>query len=123
MYLAVVNASDHLNNRSFLEQFENGDFVLKTQHQIMKDFELSGHQFHPVLRNTEFSLDDLTEIVSEMLAEVLDKGERQTLQLLYQIDLPQAEFLNEVENPDFLRVLSGKIIRRAAYKVYLRSKF
>lgn len=118
-----MKANIFLTETSFLEHFSDSAFVLKTQEQIIKDFELSGHQFHSVLRATTYSLADLTEIVAEMLADALKMGERQTSQLLYQIDIPESVFLELTQDPEFLSKMSLKIIQRSAYKVYLRSQF
>lgn len=118
-----VKANIFLTDASFLEHFSDSAFVLKTQEQIIKDFELSGHQFHSVLRATTYSLSDLTEIVAEMLADALKMGERQTSQLLYQIDIPESIYLELSQDPAFLSKMSLKIIQRSAYKVYLRSQF
>jgi len=116
-----VDSNYQLSRTDVLDHFKNTDFVLKTQQQILKDFEISGSEFHPVLRNTPFSYEDLTEIISEMLSVVLQKGERQTLQLLYQIDIPQSQFLSNTTDPNFLLKTSQLIITREAQKVYLRS--
>lgn len=116
-----MDSNYQLNRSDILDHFLNTDFVLKTQQQILKDFEISGNEFHAVLRNTAFSYEDLTEILSEMLSAVMKKGERQTLQLFYQIDIPQDQFLKLTTDPEFLIKISELIIRREAQKVYLRS--
>ena len=67
------------------------------------------------------TLSRITEIISEMLSVVLQKGERQTLQLLYQINIPQSQFLSNTTDPNFLLKTSQLIITREAQKVYLRS--
>lgn len=110
-----------LTEQEFLSRFEIPDFVLKTQYQIAKDFERSGELTDERLLKETLSLDDLTDLVGEILSLVLKKGERSTLQLLYQIDIPQAQFLALTTDEDFLRKVSLLIIKREAQKVYLRS--
>ena len=60
-------------------------------------------------------------IVGDALAKVMQTGETNTLQLLYQIDLPQAQFLALTTDSDFLSKTAYLIIRREALKVHLRS--
>lgn len=110
-----------LTESRFIEQFEVIDFVLKTQAQIAKDFDHSGHDVDVNLYDHTHNLLELTEIVSVMLDAVLKKGEQTTLQLLYQIDVPQGQFLALTMDPEFLKKASQLIIRREAQKVYLRS--
>lgn len=113
----------NLTEQQFLDRFQNTDFVLKTQAQIVKDFERLGHTSHSQLSNTAFSLEELRLIVEEMLAAVVRLGESQTLQLLYIIDIPQAQFLSLTTDPEFLSKGAALIIRREAQKVYFRTLF
>lgn len=104
-------------------QLQNKEFVLKTQHQISKDFA----QFH-LLFDEEFESEALTkstleQLISERIAELMKEGETRLLQLLYTIDLPEKEFLSITTDPNFLQLLSEKILFREAYKVFLRSRF
>jgi hypothetical protein len=115
--------NSNLTDQQFLDHFQNADFVLKTQAQIAKDFERLGHASHAQLSDTAFSLEELQLLVEEMLTAVVRLGESQTLQLLYIIDIPQAQFLSLTTDPDFLSKGVALIIRREAQKVYLRSMF
>lgn len=110
-----------LSDNVFQVQFENVDFVLKTQQQIAKDFERSGHDIDSRLLDNSFSLEELEDIVALMLSQVFKKGEQTTLQLLYQIDIPQSQFLQLSAEGNFLNQAAYLIIRREAQKVYLRS--
>ena len=53
----------------------------------------------------------------------MKQGETRLLQLLYTIDLAEKEFLHITTNPNFVQLLSEKILFREAYKVFLRTKF
>ncbi|GAB5416760.1 MAG: hypothetical protein Crog4KO_22490 [Crocinitomicaceae bacterium] len=110
-----------LSNEQFLNRFQDSQFVMKTQAQIAKDFERLGHDTHPSLLAKAVSLEELQLIVEEMLANVVQMGESQTLQLLYIVDIPQAKFLALTTDPDFLSKGAYLIIRREALKVHLRS--
>jgi len=112
-----------LTKKEIIDQFEISEFVLKTQQQIAKDFAGSGYEFDQEFISQESSFHELIINVSGMLAEVLKDGEQKMLQLLYQIDLPQKEFLTILNSDNFVQLLAEKIIRREAYKVFLRTKF
>ena len=119
----IQRMKTQLSNQELLAHYQSPDFVLKTQRQIAKDFGTSGIDFNKSFENEELSLTDLLQITNEKLEEVLKLGETTTLQLLYQIDIPQSDFLALTSDPDFIPKMSDLIIRREAYKVYLRSKF
>lgn len=104
-------------------RFRVSDFALKTQRQIVKDFERLGHDFDARLLSHSMDLEDVVEVVSTMLEVVLHKGQQATLQLLYQIDVPQSQFLQLTTDANFLVKASELIVRREAQKVYLRSIF
>lgn len=70
-----------------------------------------------------FSYQEIIDLISEKLSELMTLGETQTLQLLYQIDIPQQDFLALTTDPDFITKMSDLIVKREAYKVYLRSKY
>lgn len=102
---------------------KTGDFILKTQQQLAKDFARAGYAFDSEFTETTLTFDLILEQVMEKLGEAFERGEKQMLQLLYLVDLPQQEFLRLIQEPEFLSRLSDKIIRREAYKVYLRTQF
>lgn len=104
-------------------KFTIPDFVLNTQKQIAKDFALSGVFFADSFESNTLDYVEIALEVEQKLLELMKLGETQLLQLLYQIDVPQQDFLNIVQENDFANQLADIIIRREAYKVYLRSKF
>lgn len=112
-----------LDHRELLQQLEVPDFVLKTQQQIHKDFSMQGLDINDELLGKELNYDKIFTIVSDALSNVMRLGERVLLQLNYQIDVPQQEFLNAISGKDPVDKLSTLIIRREAFKVYLRTKF
>ncbi len=113
-----------LLDRSKLDiQFQLPEFVLKTQQQISKDFATVGETFSDQFIEEEYSYDEILTEVQKHLVSVMRSGETTLLQLLYQIDLPQQDFLSIVTDKDFSEKMADLIIRREAYKVYLRSKF
>lgn len=104
-----------------MERIQNTDFVLKTQAQIAKDFERLGYEAPEKIKNSSLEYPDLIDTVEDMLLEVVQLGEEQTLQLLYIVDIPQSEFLALTTDPDFVTKGAELIIKREAQKVYLRS--
>ncbi|MFT6500645.1 MAG: hypothetical protein ACJASQ_000754 [Crocinitomicaceae bacterium] len=104
-------------------EFKSSDFVLKTQHQIAKDFGTSGIDFSSDFSANPLSYLELIDAVGEKLGELMTIGESQTLQLLYQIDIPQQDFLSLTSDPDFINKMSALIVKREAYKIYLRSVY
>jgi hypothetical protein len=110
-----------LTNQQFIELIRNPDFVLKTQAQIVKDFERLGYEVTENLKNAALPYKALIDTVEDLLLGVVQLGESQTLQLLYIVDIPQSRFLELSTDPDFLAKVSELIIRREAQKVYLRS--
>lgn len=112
-----------LSDEELQLQFQTVDFILKTQQQISKDFYSSSIQFEQSFETTELAYQEILEEVATKLEEIIRLGETQLLQLLYQIDISQNQFLKLVNREDFLFRLSELIVRREAYKVFLRSKF
>ena len=104
-------------------EFQSVDFVLKTQQQIAKDFNLSAVDFDALFLSQELDYDEILIEVQAKLVEVMKFGETQLLQLMYQIDIPQSQFLDLLGKSTIAEELSELILRREAYKVYLRSKF
>lgn len=112
-----------LTSGEIKEHFQRSDFVRKTQEQIAKDFSRSGYLLYPEFSLEVKTFEEISENVSDMLSEVMQDGEGKLLQLLYQIDLPQKEFFGLLNEDNLIDLLAEKIIRREAYKVFLRSKF
>ena len=94
--------------KSYLEksilsvQFQSPGFVLKTQCQIAKDFMQSGIHFEEIFTNEALSLNEIIQHISQKLEEILKRGEVATLQLLYQIDIPQNDFLGQKQQQLFV---------------------
>lgn len=111
-----------LSQHDLIEILRTDDFALKTQFQIKKDFGMFGI-FLFDQTNPDPTYDQLFIEVNTGLAEVTEQGEQALLRLLYQIDIPEKDFLTAVSSENFIEQMSQLIIRREAYKVYLRSKF
>lgn len=111
-----------LSQRDFIEILRTDDFALKTQQQIKKDFGMFGIHLFDETSITP-SYDDLFFEVIDGLTKATEKGEQHLLRLLYQIDIPEKDFLSSISSDNFLEEMSKMIIQRESYKVYLRSKF
>jgi hypothetical protein len=103
--------------------FDNQGFVLKTQQQITKDFAKFNLYFSNSFENEVTTKDEIERLIGQLLVDLMKQGETRLLQLLYTIDLSEKEFLHITTNPNFIQLLSEKILFREAYKVFLRSKF
>lgn len=103
--------------------FDNQGFVLKTQQQIAKDFAKFNLYFSNSFENEVTTKDEIERLIGQLLVDLMKQGETRLLQLLYTIDLSEKEFLHITTNPNFIQLLSEKILFREAYKVFLRSKF
>jgi hypothetical protein len=100
---------------------EKEDFVLITQCQIAKDFRSIGYEFP-----SEFEVNpmELTQIIYHLQIAIKEVFDSHNLsQLFYQIDMPESTSISILNEPDCILQLSNLVLRREAYKVYLRSLF
>ena len=67
--------------------------------------------------------EEIERLIAQLLVDIMKQGETRLLQLLYTIDLSEKEFLHITSDPNFVQLLSEKILFREAYKVFLRAKF
>jgi hypothetical protein len=103
--------------------FNDGEFALDTQKQLAKDFAQFHLYFDDSFTTEPFQLQRIQVAIAELLVELMKEGETRLLQLLYTIDLPEKEFLHLTTEPEFLQLISERILLREAYKVFLRRKF
>ena len=113
----------YLTKAAIKLEFKSHEFTLKTQFQIVKDFNLSRIHFNSQFSSKELEYDQIILEIESNLVKVIKFGETQLLQLLYQIDIPQSRFLSLLGNPKMLGELSELILKREAYKIYLRRRF
>lgn len=112
-----------LSKDQLLTQFESVDFILKTQVQIVKDFNQFSIDFPETFISTAWTLDDILLVLEEKLTELIKFGEQTFLNYLYQVDIPEKQFFLLINDDLFLSKMSKIILKREAYKVYLRSKY
>lgn len=115
--------SDLRTNDQLNAYFDNQQFVLKTQQQIAKDFAKFNLLFSDSFEIEPISKDEIERLIGQLLVDLMKQGETRLLQLLYTIDLSEKEFLHITTDPNFIQLLSEKILFREAYKVFLRTKF
>jgi hypothetical protein len=104
-------------------RIQNVEFQLKTKAQIAKDFATKGIVFSNDFLKTEQPFETIISELADKLAEVSAMGESALLQLMYTIDLKESSFLQTVSQPNFLDELATLVLRREAFKVYLRENF
>lgn len=112
-----------MNEALLLQQFESREFVLKTQQQISKDFAAIGCPFHSDFEQTPLRTEVILEQIQFQLNEVQKQSSSLLHQLIYQIDLPENVYIEALSSEDPTKQLAEIILRREAYKVYLRSRF
>ena len=112
-----------LSKDQLLIQFESTEFILKTQIQVSKDFNQFSVDFPSSFISTSWQLEDILLIIEEKIAELLQLGEQTLLNYLYQVDIPEKQFVLLLNDNLFLPKMSEIILKREAYKVYLRSKY
>lgn len=105
------------------KELNSSAFVLKTQQQIIKDFGTAGIDFPEDFRMNALPLEQLLSAISIRLKELDTTNSSAFSQLLYQIDLPENILPNLQETEDFYLNLAEVVLKREAYKVFLRSKY
>ena len=112
-----------LSKSQVLIEFESSEFILKTQRQIAKNLALFSISVDTVFLDNILTYDSILLSLEPQLAELMKASEQQFLHYLYLVDLPEIEFLNLLNDPEFLPKISELILKREAYKVYLRAKY
>lgn len=112
-----------MNDESLISYFSNEDFVLKTQHQLHKDFAKFNLEFPESFVFEVWTKEQIEEVIQQKIKEIIQFGETKLLQLLYTIDIPEKQFLELITHPNFIASISEAILKREAMKVYFRSKF
>jgi hypothetical protein len=112
-----------MKEEDLIAYFDRDSFVLKTQQQIEKDFAKYGIDFHDTFVTDPLSKIEIESILQEKVTAIMKFGETNLLQLLYTIDIPEKDFLNLVQSPDFLPTIASMILKREAMKVYFREKY
>ena len=103
--------------------FDNASFILKTQQQLSKDFAKFNLDFPENFDSEAYKKEEIEELISVRITDLMKEGETRLLQLLYTVDLSENQFLHLTTQPDFITKIAEKILFREAYKVFLRAKF
>lgn len=105
------------------DHFSKAEFVLKTQRQIAKDFSTVGLHFPEFFEQESQKTETILSLTQERIEEISERNHHDFMQLIYQIDLPEALFFELQSDQNFTQRLAETILQREAYKVYLRSQF
>ena len=114
---------NQIDNNQLSTFLGDEDFILKTQQQIAKDFSTFNLLFEESFQIESHSKEEIERLIALLIVDLMKQGETRLLQLLYTIDLSEKEFLHITTDPNFIQLLSEKILFREAYKVFLREKF
>lgn len=112
-----------MNPEVLRQELKSEDFVLKTQRQIVKDFGTAGVDFPSDFQSIPWKVDQIIGEISIRLKELQSTSSSLFSQLLYQIDLPESILPDLVHSDDFYSNLAEIVLKREAYKVFLRSKY
>lgn len=112
-----------MNPEILNQELKSQDFVLKTQRQIVKDFGTAGIDFSSGFESIPMEVNQLIGEISIHLKELQSSNPTLFTQLLYQIDLPESILPDLARSDDFFGSLAEVVLRREAYKVFLRNKF
>ena len=104
-------------------ELNSKEFVLKTQRQIIKDFGTVDIFFPEDFAMNPLTMEQLLSCVSVRLKELDSTSKRAFSQLLYQIDLPENLLPALSATDDFYMSLAEVVLKREAYKVFLRKKY
>ena len=112
-----------IDNKQLSTFLGNEEFILKTQRQIAKDFAKFNLFFEESFEIESHSKEEIEQLIAPLIVDLMKQGETRLLQLLYTIDLSEKEILHITTDPNFIQLLSEKILYREAYKIFLRTKF
>lgn len=107
--------SNLLSSEELQTRFTIPAFLQKTIDQLNKDLARAGLEWRFEV-SEQFELDALCERLNQRLRALASTHSRTFQQLLYTIDLPEDLAAEEEKLAEFM-------LRREAYKVYLREKF
>lgn len=105
------------------QELMSEDFVIKTQRQIAKDFGTAGIDFPSDFLSIPMAVDQLIREISTRLKNLQSSSSTSFSQLLYQIDLPESILPDLARSHDFFGGLAETVLKREAYKVFLKNKF
>lgn len=112
-----------MNPELLHQALQSEDFVLKTQRQLIKDFASANVLFPDNFNSQPYEVNQLIIEISERLKSIERSSASALSQLLYRIDIPESALPDLMHSDDFHTNLAQLVLRREAYKVFLRSKF
>ena len=112
-----------MNSELLEQQLKSADFVLLTQRQLEKDFSAVGFPFDAPFEQEAHSTTFILKEIQHQLQQIEKQSSSTFHQLLYQIDVPENMYIEALSSEDPMKQLAEIILRREAYKVYLRSRF
>ena len=102
---------------------QSKDFVLATQRQLIKDFASANTLFPDNFNSIPYEVNQLIIEISARLKSIENLSSSYLSQLLYRIDIPESALPDLMDSDDFYTNLAQLVLKREAYKVFLRSQF
>ena len=112
-----------LDSVQLANKLKISDFQNKTKKQLAKDFATLGIHFSVEFMEQNQSFESVITTIAIKLNEAIQMGQALFLQLIYTLDVDESLFLNALGKENALHELSELILRREAYKVFLRERF
>ena len=109
-----------MNKLELNDFFDNKEFVENTISQLIKDFNRCGWEIDFELNALLPIKEDLTDQIASRLIR-LSATELQ--QFIYTVDVQENKFLKTVTMNDDFKTLANEILKREAFKVFIRSNF
>lgn len=112
--IQVENVSLYLSQEHYFEKLKN---------QLSKDF--NDIDFEEEIASISIGAsDDLLDLVKRFLNHVFNKNAEQFFQLMYRIDIPDADMRQQVLGSGLdMEGLSDLVLRRELLKILLREKY
>ncbi len=110
-------------NEIIVKHFDDADFILRTQRQIEKDFAKFNSILPDSFTKEVWTKEQILHEIEFHLEEFSNLGETRLLQLMYTIDISESLFLKLTQSTNFISELAMEVLKREAYKVYLKEQF
>jgi len=112
-----------MKQTDLLEAFQHTAFVIKTQQQLIKDFNLAGIELNGVHVEDAMSYDSLLTSIKTPVEHCFQHDFAGLTNLFYILDLPQSLVDTQLTDEHPAEKLAELILARAAFKVFLKQKF
>ena len=98
-------------------------YHMQLQTQLIKDF-FEWKAIFPIdFDEKRYELEQIFSFVLETVVEVMSRSERDLLQVLYKIDIPEKDFVSILHKKNISHKLAEAILQKEIQKIYYRIKY